>query len=325
MNPLPLIIDTDLGLGDPGSVIDDGLAVALALASPELEVLGLTTVNGNVGGGSAHRLSEALLRRLGRPDIPVIAGADRPLKREMSEVWALFGQDPTERESVLDGVPSDGDAARWLVERVAERPGEITIAAIGPLTNIARAIHTDPAFAHNVREIVTMAGNATGYIIPGIEVSADFNVAVDPDAFAEVLAAGIPLRAIGIDQTSRVFLTRADAEDLRSAAPAGSRVAWLADRIDGWLDVLARGAFGEPGEPCLLHDPLVIAALIRPDTCHFTPQRVSVDSTGNSLTQLPLIASDETGPPTGRARFAAATDTDVPGFHALFRERLVSP
>lgn len=232
----------------------------------------------------------------------------------MATVWDTFrsGKPSSQTADVrpLDDVPRE--AASWLVQQAAKRPGEITIAAIGPLTNIAKAIQQDPAFATNVREVVIMGGNATGTLANGVQPLPDFNVFVDPDAADIVLRSGVTVRLIGIDQTSRVFITEEDTQWLRTH---GRRVAaWLADCIDSWI---ARPEASDEREGfCLLHDPLVIAAVIEPDLCEFAPLTARVD-----VAQGEIHLDGGTKLPT---HVSAAVDTDTSAVRALFLDRLAA-
>lgn len=317
MSPLPVIIDTDPGLGEIGSVIDDGLAIAVALASPELDVIGLTVVNGNVDVATAYVLARRLLEKLDRADVPLHLGAETPMRQDMATVWQTFRSEQTGETRVagpeLDNVPRD--AVPWLVQQVAERPREITIAALGPLTNIAEAIQHDPTFASNVREIVIMGGNATGIVANGVPVLADFNIFVDPEAADIVLRSGIAVRMIGIDQTSRVMLAAEDTRSLRARDRGAGTAAWFADCIDSWIaQPVASGEKAHEGF-CLLHDPLVIAVLVDPDLCDFAARSVTVD-----LARGELLRADG----AESSSLSAAVDTDVPSVRALVLERLAA-
>lgn len=317
MSTVPIIIDTDPGLGEPGSVIDDGLAIAFALASPELDVLGLTVVNGNVGAVTGHALAHDLLERLGRSDVPVRLGAAAPLRQDMARVWQVFGT------AVPTGTPEPpaavaDDAAQWLVKQVSARPGEITLAAIGPLTNVAEAVRLDPGFASKVDEIVVMAGNATAGAGGTWTGAADFNVFVDPEAADVVLRSGAKVRMIGIDQTSRVRLTTQDAASLRARDSGNGVGAWLGDRVDAWIEQESRTGSHDLESSCLLHDPLVIATILRPELCEFADVEVAVDLEQGRL----ALASGE--PTDTVASVAAAVDTDVPAVHALILDRIAA-
>ncbi|MGI5187545.1 nucleoside hydrolase [Promicromonospora sp. CA-289599] len=317
MTTVPIIIDTDPGLGEPGSVIDDGLAIALALASPELDVLGLTVVNGNVGALTGYALAHDLLERLGRADVPLRLGATDPLRQDMAHVREVFGSaEPTGTTSPPAGVTAD--AAQWLVEQVSAQPGEITLAAIGPLTNVAEAVRLDPGFASKVAEVVVMAGNGpagapgTGTDLP------DFNIFVDPEAADLVLRSGAKIRSIGIDQTCRVRLTTQDVASLRARGSGDGVSAWLGDRVDAWIERESNGASHDREPFCLLHDPLVIATILRPELCEFADVEVAVDLGQGRLVQVTGESTD------GIAKVSAAVDTDVAAVHTLILDRIAA-
>jgi inosine-uridine nucleoside N-ribohydrolase len=331
--PIPVIIDTDPGLGEPGSDIDDGLAIALALRSPELEVLGLTIVNGNVDALTGTDVARTLVERLGVPDLPVVLGATEPLVRDMAPVRALFdavfendGSTPgpggaSAAPAALRGPSTDEHAADHLVRLAAERPGEIVVIAIGPMTNLALALQRDPAFATNVRELVLMAGSATGYA-QNITVVGDFNAYVDPEALDIVLRSGAAIRMVGLDQTSKVMLTRDDAEALRRTDDAFSR--WAAECTDAWIDFLGR-AFPNRVEhrtACFLHDPLVVAAVTHPELLEWQAADVQAETESELARGLVVanrgLALEPAGPPNA----TVAVETGVDDFRRLFLERI---
>ncbi|GHS84816.1 nucleoside hydrolase [Cellulomonas hominis] len=322
MSRIPVVIDTDPGLGEPGSDIDDGLAIALALRSPELDVLGLTIVNGNVDAATGTDVARRLTARLGRPDLPVVLGATQPLHRPMGPVRALFGEQPhRDADRELLGPTTDEHAADHLVRLAAEHPGELVVVAIGPMTNLALAVQRDPAFARNVRELVLMAGSATTYA-QNITVVGDFNAYVDPEALEIVLRSGARVRMVGLDQTSQVMLSRDDAAALRAGGDDFGR--WVADCTDAWIDFLGR-AFPQRVEhrtSCFLHDPLVVAAVLRPDLLEWAGADVQVE-TGSELARGLVVADRGLAlRPAGPHNATVAVATDTAGFRRLFLERI---
>lgn len=328
--PIPVIIDTDPGLGEPGSDIDDGFAIAMALRSPELDVRGLTIVNGNVDTTTGVDVARRLLERLGRPDIPVLRGATRPLYRDMAPVRKLFDAVLGEATKSPTGKPflppsSDASATDFLISEVAAHPGEIVVVAIGPMTNLALAIRRDPSFARNVREFVLMAGSATTYA-QNITVVGDFNTYVDPEALAVVVDSGAAIRMVGLDQTSRVILNRRDAEEMRRvAAEKGDAFgSWAAECSEAWIDFLGRAFPNRPEhrDGCFLHDPLVLATVIAPGLCEWAEAAVQVETTSDLARGL--VVADRglalAAPRPANAR--VAIDTDVDRFRQLFFERI---
>jgi purine nucleosidase len=323
-DPLKVVIDTDPGLGEPGSDIDDGLAIALALRSPEIDVRGLTIVNGNVDLDTGVDVARRLLHRLDHPDLPVVRGAARPLVTDMASVRELFHRTSGARPRVAAaerlGPTTDVPAAQFLVETAASHPGEVTVVAIGPMTNLALALRLDPRFATDVKELVLMAGSGV-QLANNVTVTGDFNSYVDPEALHIVLGSGAPVRMVGIDQTSRVMLSRDDARDMRQSSEFG---AWVADRVDGWIDFLGTAFPNRPEhqDACFLHDPLVVAAVIDPTVCTWAEAHAAVElagarTRGQVLTDVGLALA-----PAGPANVTFARDTDVGAFDDLFRSRM---
>jgi inosine-uridine nucleoside N-ribohydrolase len=312
---LRVLLDTDLAMGTPGSDIDDGFALALAVADPEISLELVTTVNGNTDVDTATRLTLELLDRLGADTVPVARGATAPLLRttprspDGAEVVLPPGADPSGRQV--------SHAARHLVERVMAEPGRLTVVAIGPLTNVALALALEPRLADAVAEIVVMGGVYLGHTnvaaMPG-----EFNFWVDPEAAAMVLASGAPLRLVGLDVTRQVRMSSQDAARLREGG--GSFGAFAADCTDGWIDHLARTVPGDEREhgSCALHDPLAVAALSRPDLLTWRPAHVRVETAGErtrGVAVADLLTTDS--PPEPNCRIAVAVDT------AGFREHLL--
>jgi len=209
---IPLIIDTDPG-------IDDAMAILYAAAHAELDLIGLTTVFGNVPVATATR-NALLLAEMAGLAIPVAEGAAVPLVQPLPPHPDFihgaegFGDLPPVRPA---GRADPRPAARFLCETVAAHPGAVTICAIGPLTNLAAALALDPGFAGNVARVVVMGG-AVG--CPGnVTAEAEANIRSDPHAAAAVLEAGWPLTLVGLDVTRQVTCIPEDFAGLARTAP----------------------------------------------------------------------------------------------------------
>lgn len=246
-----LIIDTD-----PGQ--DDAVAIMLALASPELEVVGLTAVAGNVPLERTEYNARAIREAAGRLDVPVIPGASQPLNRPL--VTAEYVHGPTG----LDGadlppptVPAhESNAAQFIVDQAMAVP-DLTLAALGPLTNIALALQTAPAIRGRLREIVLMGGGFSegGNVTP----AAEFNVYVDPEAADQVFSSGIPITVLPLDVTHQVLASRERVDRFRAL---GTRCGVAVAGMLEFFDRYDSEKYGTDGAP--LHDPCVIGFLLDP-------------------------------------------------------------
>jgi len=327
-----IIIDTDPGLGEPGSDVDDGFAIAMALKSPEVEVVALTIVNGNVDAPTGTDVARRLLQRLDRTDIPVLQGATEPLKRDMAPLRKMFadvlGDAPAPATHAKLPPTASTHAADYLVEAAAAHPGEITVVAIGPMTNLALAIQRDPAFATNVKELVLMAGAAANYA-QNITVVGDFNAYVDPEALDVVLRSGASIRMVGLDQTARVMLYREDATVLREHAriTGDAFAGWAADCTDAWIDYLGRAFPKRPEHKtaCFLHDPLVLAAVIAPELLTWAEAHVEAETQSELARGLVVADRGLALQPMQPPNATVAIDTNVDGFRRLFLERIAAP
>ena len=300
-----VLLDTDLAMGAPGSDIDDGFALALALADPEIDLELVTTVGGNTDVDTATALSGQLLERLGRPDIPVVRGSGGPLRGGGRRGTA--------------GAPR-AHAAVEIAERVLAAPGELTLVAIGPLTNVALALLLAPDVAGSLREIVIMGGGYLRHTNIAAMVG-EFNVWCDPEAAAVVFGAGAPLRCVGMDVTTRVRLTDADAARMAAGGRPFGAFAGAATRewIAHW-DRTNPGAIDQHGS-CALHDPLAVAAVTHPELLTWRPAHVTVETQGRhtrGITVADLLTLENPTP----ANCEIATDVDVDGFRELFVSRV---
>ena len=249
-----IIIDTD-----PGQ--DDAVAILLALASPELQVLGIVAVAGNVPLALTEVNARKVVELSGRTDVPVFAGRDRPLSRDLVTAEHVHGK------TGLDGIELPAptlplqaqDGVDFIVETLRTHDaGTVTLVPIGPLTNIAEAFRRAPDIIGRVQQIVLMGG--AYFEVGNITPAAEFNIYVDPEAAAEVFAAGVPLVVMPLDVTHKALTDRAWVEAMR-ALPGRCGPA-----VAGWTDFFERfdtAKYGSLGAP--LHDPCTIAWLLDPD------------------------------------------------------------
>jgi inosine-uridine nucleoside N-ribohydrolase len=318
-----IILDTDPGIGTPGSDVDDGLAIALGLLHPACDLLGLTIVAGNVTHQEGLPNALRLLEIAGRTEVPVFSGAVRPILRDPSRIRELMGARRNQAVERFWDVPSYappsvrpavGRAAEFIADTVRARPGEVTVVAIGPCSNVAAALLLDPAVAASVVEIVVMGGavRVPGLVTPAVE----FNVGYDPEALSIVLASGAPVTLVPLDVTTRTHMTSRDLE--RIAAGGTPLHGFLAATSRPWLR-FAMEVRGLPG--FWLHDPLALAYALDPSILRLTPMHVAV-SLGGELTAGHLLGYPESArflyPAPGPVNARVALDLDEPRFMDLF-------
>lgn len=262
----PVLLDCD-----PGH--DDAIALLLALASPEIDLLAVTTVAGNQTLEKTTANALRVLEFVGRTDIAVAAGADRPLVRDRFVAAYVHG------ESGLDGPklppPStsavDAHAVDFIAERLRMSPSRVTLVPTGPLTNIALLLARHPGAVDQVDRIVLMGGAiAEGNVTP----AAEFNVWADPEAAHRVFTSGLDVTMIGLDVTHKALLTPAHADQLRDSGRAGRLVAELFD----FYHRFHAETYGFPGSP--VHDAVAVAHVARGDLVKTLPRAVAVDCGG---------------------------------------------
>ena len=238
---------------DPGH--DDAIALLLALASPEVELLGLTTVAGNQTLEKTTANAIRVLDHVGRADIPVAAGACRPLTRELSVAADVHGV------SGLDGPelpppsrrPDSAHAIDWIAEKVRTHPRAVTLVATGPLTNVALFLARYPEHAGRLERVVLMGGAiGQGNVTP----AAEFNVWADPEAASRVFQSNLDLTMVGLDVTHRALMTPSHAERLSS----GGTAARLVSELFGFFAQFHARNYGWEGAP--VHDAVAMAHVI---------------------------------------------------------------
>ena len=307
--PRKIIIDTD-----PGQ--DDAVAILLALASPELEVLGLVAVAGNVPRALTERNARRIVELAGRPDVPVHAGAVRPLVRPPITAEHVHG------ETGLDGAdlpapevplhPQPG--VDFIVETLlAAEPGEVTLCTLGPLTDVALALNRAPEIAPRIREIVMMGG--AYFEVGNITPTAEFNVYVDPEAADVVLRSGVPVTMLPLDVTHAALATP---ERLARLRALGNRAGAVVAAMLGFSERFDREKYATPGAP--VHDPNVIAWLLAPEL--YRGRRVNVTVECASPLTLGMTVADYWRVTDRPANALFLRGVDDAGFFDLLAERL---
>jgi inosine-uridine nucleoside N-ribohydrolase len=304
--PTPVIVDCD-----PGH--DDAIALLLLLASPEVELLGVTTTYGNQTLEKTTANALRVLELVGRTDVPVAAGADRPLTRELVVAAHVHG------ESGLDGpvlppptteVASD-DAVEATWDWIAGAASPVTLLPTGPLTNVARYVAAHGTA--DVRRIVLMGGAiAEGNFTP----AAEFNVWCDPEAAETVFGSGLDVTMVGLDVTHKATLGRVEEGRLRAAGRVGTFVA----ELTVFFTRYHRETYGWEGAP--VHDAVAAAAVIRPELVETRYRNVAIE-TESELTRGRTVVdlwrrSDR--PPNAHV----AVDLDVETFFDLLVERIAT-
>jgi inosine-uridine nucleoside N-ribohydrolase len=259
----PILLDCD-----PGH--DDAIALLLALASPELDLLGVTTVAGNQTLEKTTANALRVLEVVGRGDVQVAAGADRPLARELFIAAYVHGETGMDGPALPEprGAPVEEHAVDFLAERILGSDRPVTLVPVGPLTNVALLLARYPEAAENLERIVLMGGAiAEGNVTP----AAEFNIYVDPEAAWRVFRSGLPVTMIGLDVTHSALMLDSHAERLRGAGPVGRFVAELYD----FFVAYHLRTYGVEGAP--IHDAVAVAQVLRPGIVETLPRHVEVD------------------------------------------------
>lgn len=315
-----IIIDTDPAMGSKGGDPEDCFALMLALNSPEVEVVGITTVQGNVPVERGYSNAAYLLDALDK-DIPLHAGPPHTFTPERSDQRKMLSNrdDLEQITPLLDPAQLKVSAAEFITRTCLDAPGEIALVTIGPLTNLALALQAEPRLASAISGITMMAGAAR---IPGnITPAAEFNVWADPEAAEFVFRAGIPQQMIPLDVCHQ---TRMGQEELmRIGENSHPFCQFVQEAVAPWLHV--RTEFNQ-GEGFHLYDSLAMAAAFIPGIVDYQPAYVVVETEGRYTAGETVCEFNEsimgrilkTEPNT-----QVALGVDVEGFNRLFNERVI--
>ena len=304
-----IIIDTD-----PGQ--DDAVAILLALASPEIEVLGITAVAGNVPLKLTEKNARKICELAGRPETKVYAGAIRPMVRALVTAEEVHGRTglngPDLPEPKMPLQPQH--AVDFIVETLmAEESGTVTLCPLGPLTNVALALIREPKIASRIKLIVLMGG---GFFEGGnVTPAAEFNIYVDPHAADIVFRSGVPLVVMPLDVTHQALTT---ANRIAAFRDLGTKVGIATALMLEFFERFDEGKYGTDGGP--LHDPCVVAWLIRPEL--FKGREVNVTVEISSELTMGMTVIDWWGVTKRPKNAMVMRDIDHDGFFDLLVERL---
>lgn len=304
-----VLIDTDPG-------VDDSMAILFAFRSPELQIEGLTTVYGNSGTAVTTENALRLVELAGRPEVPVAAGAESPLLRPFQgEGWRVHGRNglggvdfppPT-------GTPDPRRAATMIVETIMASPGEITLIALGPLTNLAIAVALEPRIAEQVHEVVLMGGAVNGR--GNASATSEANIRNDPEAAQIVFQAGWPVTMVGLDVTRQSVITPEFIERLRAAGnPHTDFIVAIVRHYQRFYHEVT----GREGFPC--HDSSAVAYVIDPSL--FQTERLHVEVETVSPLHFGQTVADRRDRSEATANINVCTGVDSDRFLALYLERL---
>lgn len=309
VEPRPIVIDTD-----PGQ--DDAVALLVALASPELDVRGISAVAGNVPIALTSRNARMMVELADRSDVPVYDGCSRPMVRSL--VTAEYVHGPTGidganlPEPQLQSAP--GHAVDFLINAAHEAgEGGLTVCTLGPMTNLAMALVKAPHIAANVSQIVMMGG---GFFEGGnVTPAAEFNIYVDPHAAHVVFTSGLPITMLPLDVTHKALTSDARIARFRSLGTrAGDAVAGMLDFFDRYDEA----KYGTDGAP--LHDPCVIAYLLRPEL--FSGRACHVEIEHRSEATMGMTLVDWWGVTGNEPNAQVVNEIDADGFFELLVERI---
>lgn len=308
-NPRKIIIDTD-----PGQ--DDAVAILLALSSPEIEVLGITAVAGNVPLALTQKNIRKTCELAGRPGVPVFAGAVRPLVRPLVTAEYVHGKTGLDGPDLPEPTMplQDQHGVDFIVERVMSEPANtVTLCVLGPMTNIALAMIREPQIIPRIAEIVMMGGGCFegGNTTP----AAEFNIYVDPHAAKTVFDSGVPITMFPLDVTHKALTTKARVQKFRDL---GTKVGTATAELLDFFERFDEEKYGTDGGP--LHDPNVIAWLLKPEL--YTGRHINVEIETASELTMGMTVADWWGVTDRPKNAYFVRDLDADGFYNLLLDRI---
>ncbi len=295
--------------------VDDALAILLALRSPELEVLGITTVSGNVSVARCTANTLLILEVVEAPDIPVVTGAAAPLARKAftaAEVHGPDGLGGVTRNYPIPSRQARQGATEFLLEMADRFPGELTLIATGPLTNLAAAIQRDGGAVRRLQSVTVMGGaiRVPGNVAPTVE----FNFAVDPEAASIVLVAGLNLTLVPLDVTEQIILTREAVENA-----GNNRIQAFIREMTAMTMVFHRDVEGFDG--MFLHDPLAVGSVVDPSLVRGQAMAVQVERRGELTAGMAVADLRRRSKATPTA--TVCQNVDVVRFMQIFGQRVL--
>lgn len=301
----PYVIDMDPG-------IDDALALCYAAGLDRANLLAITCVAGNVPVDVSHRNAAGLAALLNL-DVPVHRGCHSPLSRSLATATEVHGPDGLGGAKLPEatGPPNEEHGVDTLTRLASEKAGELKMIALGPLTNVARAIEKDPSFVNNVHHLVFMGGAAH---VPGnVTTAAEFNAFCDPEAMEVVVRSGIDYTMVGLDVTNPTLLREEDLDAWDRSSPIQSMCLGV---VGYYLDVYRKLV---RVDGCALHDPLAVAVALDPGWVKTQEGRVYVEMTGELTRGFTAVyRPDDARTPDERVPGTVAVSVDSPAFVADF-------
>ncbi|MBC7217053.1 MAG: nucleoside hydrolase [Candidatus Caldatribacterium sp.] len=293
-----VIIDTDIG-----DDVDDALAIALALCSPELEIVGITTVFRNTT--LRAKLAKKLVQVFGRPDIPVVKGIEKPLINDWDRTLI-----PPQTRAVKEEIPIDEEigAVDFIVDRVMNSSDQITLITIGPLTNVAIALTKEPRLKERTR--ICMMGGMYSQAFP------EWNIYCDPEAARIVFDSGIPITMVGLDVTLQCRLNKAALN--RIFESGDERMRFLSEVIKIWQE-------GDENRYPILHDPLAVAVLIDPSFVKMKKMNIKVETRGELTRGVTVVTENPFQGFSGEGSVNVCVDVESERFVRFFLERILAP